>query len=178
MRWGSSFLGHLFFLFCVGWLQTYLLYCVYNRDFLLVVIISSKHYISALKQKLNFSFRIRLEHSGDVCILAHCHKLIDFPFAKLLLPAAHSVYISNLNSTSVAHTAPVQENLGSILTQTQMALFDLSFSFFQTTDWNMISLICNIVMSSWKKYYLYNKRACPQTMFKILRLQRQHCQMK
>ena len=27
-------------------------------------------------------------------------------------------------------------------------------------------------------YYLYNKRACPQTMFKILRLRRQHCQIK
>jgi hypothetical protein len=26
--------------------------------------------------------------------------------------------------------------------------------------------------------YLYNKRACPQTMFKILRLRRQHCQIK
>ncbi len=27
-------------------------------------------------------------------------------------------------------------------------------------------------------YYLYNKRVCPQTMFKILRLRRQRCQIK
>jgi hypothetical protein len=26
-------------------------------------------------------------------------------------------------------------------------------------------------------HLLYNKRACPQTMFKILRLRRQHCQI-
>ena len=45
-------------------------------------------------------------------------------------------------------TAPVQEDLGSILIQTQMALLDLSSPFFQTTDLKMISLFCNIVMSS------------------------------
>ena len=48
----------------------------------------------------------------------------------------------------VAHTALVQEDLGLILTQTQMALLDLSSPFFQTTDLKTISLICNIVMSS------------------------------
>jgi hypothetical protein len=45
-------------------------------------------------------------------------------------------------------TAPVQEDLGSILIQTQMALLHLSSPFFQTTDLKMILLICNIVMSS------------------------------
>ncbi len=29
-----------------------------------------------------------------------------------------------------------------------------------------------------KLYNLYNERACPQTIFKILRLQRQRCQIK
>jgi hypothetical protein len=52
---------------------------------------------------------------------------------------------------SVAHTAPVQEALGLILTQTQMALSDVSSPFFQTTDLRTISLICNIVMSSKNK---------------------------
>jgi hypothetical protein len=52
---------------------------------------------------------------------------------------------------SVAHTAPVQEALGLILTQTPMALSDVSSPFFQTTDLRTISLICNIVMSSKNK---------------------------
>jgi hypothetical protein len=47
----------------------------------------------------------------------------------------------------VAHAVPVQEDLGSILTQTQIALMDLSSPFFQTTDLKTISLICIIVMS-------------------------------
>ncbi len=38
------------------------------------------------------------------------------------------------SGASVAHTPPVQEDLGPILTQTQMALLDLSSPFFQTTD--------------------------------------------
>jgi hypothetical protein len=52
------------------------------------------------------------------------------------------------SGASVAHTAPVPKDLGSILTQTQMALLDLPSPFFQTTDLKTISLICNIVMSS------------------------------
>jgi hypothetical protein len=52
------------------------------------------------------------------------------------------------SGASVAHTAPVLEDLGSILTQTQMALLDLPSPFLQTTDLKTISLICNIVMSS------------------------------
>ena len=55
------------------------------------------------------------------------------------------------SGASVAHMTPVQEDLGSILTQTQMALLDLPSPFFQTTDLKTISLICNIVMSSWNK---------------------------
>jgi hypothetical protein len=35
---------------------------------------------------------------------------------------------------SSAHMAAMQEDLGSILTQTQMALLDLPSPFFQTTD--------------------------------------------
>jgi hypothetical protein len=42
----------------------------------------------------------------------------------------------------------VQEDLGLILAQTQMALLEFSSPFFQTLDLKMISLICNIVMSS------------------------------
>ncbi len=56
------------------------------------------------------------------------------------------------SGASVAHMAPVQEDLGSILKQTQMAL---KSPFFQTTDLKTISLICNIVMSSWNKWYYY-----------------------
>jgi hypothetical protein len=52
------------------------------------------------------------------------------------------------NGESGAHTAPVQEDLGLILTQTQMALLDLSSPFFKTTDLKTISLIYNMVMSS------------------------------
>jgi hypothetical protein len=39
----------------------------------------------------------------------------------------------------VAHMALVHEDLGSILTQTQMALSDLSSPFFQKTDLTTIS---------------------------------------
>ncbi len=45
----------------------------------------------------------------------------------------------------------VQEDLGLILAQTQMALLEFSSPFFQTLDLKMISLICNIVISSWNK---------------------------
>jgi hypothetical protein len=45
----------------------------------------------------------------------------------------------------VAHMAPVQEDLGLILTQTQMALSDLSSRFFLTTDLKMISLLNEVV---------------------------------
>ncbi len=88
------------------------------------------------------------------------------PFALTNLTyLAHLTYLRNLTSishfthltclmwmmwsgASVAYTAPMPEDLGSILTQTQMALLDLPSPFFQTTDLKMISLICNIVMSS------------------------------
>jgi hypothetical protein len=49
---------------------------------------------------------------------------------------------------SAAHTAPLQVDLGSILTQTQIALLVLSSPFFQPTDLKMILFICNIVMFS------------------------------
>jgi hypothetical protein len=62
------------------------------------------------------------------------------------------------SGASVAHTAQVQEDLGSILTQTQMALKELSSPFFQTTDLKMISLICYIVMSSRNKIILLLKK--------------------
>jgi len=52
------------------------------------------------------------------------------------------------SGTLVAHMTPVQEDLGPILTQTQMTLLHLSSPFFQTTDLKTISLIFNIVMSS------------------------------
>ncbi len=42
------------------------------------------------------------------------------------------------SGASVAHTAPVQEDLGSILTQTQMALLHLSAPIFQTTDFKKV----------------------------------------
>jgi hypothetical protein len=45
------------------------------------------------------------------------------------------------SGASVANTALVQEDLGSILTQTQIALLDLSSPFFQTTDFKTISFI-------------------------------------
>jgi hypothetical protein len=44
------------------------------------------------------------------------------------------------SGASVAHKAPVQDYLGSILTQTQMA--------FQTTDLKKIPLVCDIAISS------------------------------
>jgi hypothetical protein len=64
-------------------------------------------------------------------------------------------YVWMWSGASVAHMAPEQEDLGLILTQTQMALKDLSSPFFQTTDLKTISLICYIVMSSWNKWYYY-----------------------
>ena len=45
------------------------------------------------------------------------------------------------SGASVAHTTPVQEDLGLILTQTQIALSDLSSRFFLTKT---IPLSCNI----------------------------------
>jgi hypothetical protein len=58
-----------------------------------------------------------------------------------------------LNWYQPAHTTPVQEYLGSILTQTQNGILTekLSSPFFQTTVFKTISFICNIVMSSWNK---------------------------
>jgi len=57
------------------------------------------------------------------------------------------------SGASVAHTTPVREDLGSILTQTQdgISVEKLSSPFFQTTDLKTISFICYIVMSSWNK---------------------------
>jgi hypothetical protein len=49
--------------------------------------------------------------------------------------------------------------------------FEYFLNIFPTTQYSTI--ICKSVLSN-----LYNKRACPQTMFKILRLRRQHCQME
>jgi hypothetical protein len=52
------------------------------------------------------------------------------------------------NGSTNGHSA-----VGSILSQTQMALSDLSSPFFQTKDLKTIELICNIGVSSWNKYY-------------------------
>jgi hypothetical protein len=49
------------------------------------------------------------------------------------------------SDASVTHKTPnARDDLGSILTQTQMALLDLSSPFFQTTDLKTNSLTFNL----------------------------------
>jgi hypothetical protein len=55
------------------------------------------------------------------------------------------------SGASVAHKTQVREDLGSFLTQTQMALLDLSSPFSQTTDLKTNSLICNLSCHEKKK---------------------------
>ncbi len=48
----------------------------------------------------------------------------------------------------------------------------------QLKESNKINIFVFWCICDKKKTHLYNKRACPQTMFKILHLQKQRCQIE
>jgi hypothetical protein len=75
------------------------------------------------------------------------HKPVSVFVLKMSMFLSLNNYRS-MDGAFVAHMALLQGDLGSILTQTQMLLSDLSSPFLQTTDLKTITLICNTVMSS------------------------------